>query len=442
MTEPLTDEKIIALITAKEERPDLDFKGDINLSGDKKDKAEITKDVIAMANYGGGLIVGGVPETATGFLLAGMPEASLKSFDSTALNDFVKNYADPPVNTTTRKQEFEGKVYGVIVVPGFATQPHIVTRDYPDVMRAGDILIRTASNSSERAGADDVRVLIEQCVSRRKDVLAAMLQAALPENRPVLIGRAPESVEPIRAPFDQSKYSGRYKGFRLVITSAMEEVTIPLTRLRPALDQAVLRGPSGREHYPPFPFGTTLEKRLPIGIVFEREEEYWPRLAFLSLGATGNVFCAESLWEDTRWPPETQGSLSVFSSISTLYSALLFARQYYPAIGYHGQVHVEFSQESSVPRILQMDSSHLWPFPERYHNAMATPLSVARVLAVESDLSSVENLTIDMSIEFFWHFHYDLDQNAAARHLDHVKTTEVVVPASLRGPAQSHALQP
>lgn len=433
MTQLLTEEDIIDRIKSKTEHPDFDYKDDIDLSGDKEHKAEITKDVVAMANYGGGLIVGGVPESTTGYVLKGMPEASLRVFDSTALNDFVKNYCGPPINTTTRKIEIDGNVYGVVIVPGFATQPHIITKDYPEVLRTGDILVRSASNNSVRAGPEDLRRLIDRAVSLKQQALKDMLQAALPGSHPLLIGGTSVLPEAVQPPFDRSKYSDRYKGFRIVAMAPLgSDMSVQLPHLRPAVDQALVLDLAGRVHFPPLPLSATAENRLPVGIVFENEEEYWPRLTFLFLGANGQVFCADTLWEDTRWAADSLGSVSVFSTISTLYSALIFARLYYPALDYQGKVQVRFSQESSVPRALQMDSKHFWPFPERYYNDMATPVAIERIVSANANLDELETLAVDMMIEFFWYFHYDLDQDAATKHLEHVKKTEVAVPRGLR----------
>ncbi len=44
----LTEQEIIKAIQAGTELPDRDYKDDINLAGDKKSKAELAKDVIAI----------------------------------------------------------------------------------------------------------------------------------------------------------------------------------------------------------------------------------------------------------------------------------------------------------------------------------------------------------------------------------------------------------
>jgi len=246
-----TEQDIIALIKSGEERPDFDYKADIDLTAGKREKAEIAKDIIAMANSGGGLIAGGVKETPAGFLWEGMSRAVLKAFDSTALNDFVNNYCGPPINTTTRKMEIDDKVYGVIIVPGFAEQPHIVVKDYPEVLRRGDLLVRSASNNSVRAGPEDMRKLISLAVRRRQGALKDLLQAAL-ETRPALVGAAASSAEFIEAPFDRSDYAERYKGFRVVTIAPDEaQVTVRPMMLREAAAAAVVT--DSRSGYPSFP---------------------------------------------------------------------------------------------------------------------------------------------------------------------------------------------
>ena len=274
-----TEQDIIALIESGEERPDFDYKADIDLTAGKREKAEIAKDIIAMANSGGGLIVGGVKETPEGYVWEGMSQVALKVFDSTALNDFVKSYCAPLINTTTRKVEIDGRVYGVIIVPEFADEPYIVVKDYPEVLKPGDLLVRSASNNSVRAGPDELRKLINLAVRRRQSALKDMLQAALESRRPMLVGTATASAETVKSPFDRSKYAESYKGFRIVTIAPIEaEVSVRPMELRGAAEKAIVTNRrSGYQGFPPPYFPRAVEKRLPVGIAFESESESWPR---------------------------------------------------------------------------------------------------------------------------------------------------------------------
>ena len=50
-----------------------------------------------MANTGGGWIVVGVSETDSGFSQHGVTDEQARSFETTRLNNFLNNYADPPI---------------------------------------------------------------------------------------------------------------------------------------------------------------------------------------------------------------------------------------------------------------------------------------------------------------------------------------------------------
>ncbi|MBE9569024.1 MAG: ATP-binding protein, partial [Proteobacteria bacterium] len=81
------------------ESKDLDYKGPCQWDEkDKKACCEIVKDILAMANTLGGYIVIGVKENDKGFECQGLSVEQAKSFETSRLNRFLQNYADPPIN--------------------------------------------------------------------------------------------------------------------------------------------------------------------------------------------------------------------------------------------------------------------------------------------------------------------------------------------------------
>lgn len=428
-----TDQDLITMILSGAERPDFDYKDDIDLTGDKKHKAELTKDIIAMANSGGGLIVGGVGETTGGYNWKGMSDHTLKAFDSTALNDFVKNYSAPPINTTTRKIQIEGKVYGVIIVPEFYEQPHIVIRNYDQVLTTGHILVRSASNNSVCAGPDDVRKLIDLAVRRRQGVLKEFLQAALEDTRPQLVGGATSVAEEIEVPFDRAEYSRTYKGFRVMaLRPEGEQIRLRPMDLRHAVEEAIIYTPNGYERFPPAVFPGSVEQRLPIGVAFEQTAGPNSVLTFTFLGVDGSVFCVESLWEDGRWPPtEESGVVGIVTTTARILDTLLFGRKYYSALGFQGSVQIQYSLESSVPRQAILDSGDLW-FPRvRYDSVFSVPVKIQATTSAKASLEQLETLTQEMIREFFWYFHLDLGEGDVDSYLEQVKAKLVRVPEDL-----------
>jgi hypothetical protein len=107
--------------------------------------------------------------------------------------------------------------------------------------------------------------------------------------------------------------------------------------------------------YPDFPtlhFDYSVQKRLPVGVALEQEFTPWHNLSFAFFSTQGTVFCADSMWEDARLESQDIARVGFFSTILTMFDAILFAREYYPALGYEGTVQVRYSQESAVPRIV------------------------------------------------------------------------------------------
>lgn len=81
------------------ESKEVEYKGPLAWDeDDKKGCCELTKDVIAIANTGGGWIVIGVRESPTGFLPEGLSAEQAESFETTRVNRFINNYAEPPID--------------------------------------------------------------------------------------------------------------------------------------------------------------------------------------------------------------------------------------------------------------------------------------------------------------------------------------------------------
>lgn len=160
------------------ESKDLDCKGPI--SWDQNDKAaccELVKDILAMANTNGGYIVIGVEENDQGFNPVGLSQEQIASFETTCLNQFVQRYTDPPINC--RLVKHDGK-FVVIEVPVFAETPHICVRDFPNVLSAPTLYIRTDNNASAPLSSSaDYRRLLAQAVRNSHDQLMEKLDTLL-----------------------------------------------------------------------------------------------------------------------------------------------------------------------------------------------------------------------------------------------------------------------
>lgn len=188
------------------ESKELDYKGPCAWDeGDKKSCCEIVKDILAIANTKGGWIVVGVSETSTGFAWDGLTHQQCESFETSRLNRFLQNYADPPINTHVIKPASQGKSFVIIEIPRFPDTPHICQKDYPGVLAAGALYVRTDNNESAAVKSSaDMRAIVEQATRNRADQLLASFRAVLtgtpqPAAASVAFERFDEQVQDARA---------------------------------------------------------------------------------------------------------------------------------------------------------------------------------------------------------------------------------------------------
>jgi hypothetical protein len=182
------------------ESKDLDYKGGCAWTeSDKRSCCELVKDILAIANSKGGFIVVGVNETPTGFDWAGLSHDQCESFEASRLNRFVQNYADPPINTHVIKHVSQGAAFVIIEVPRFPDTPHICQKDYPGVLAAGGLYVRTDNNESAPIkDSSDMRAVIEHAVRNRGDQLLASFRA-------ILTG----TMQPVTGPSDAEQFGSQ-----------------------------------------------------------------------------------------------------------------------------------------------------------------------------------------------------------------------------------------
>ena len=173
------------VINIKVESKEIEYKGPMAWGDDKKLRCELVKDILALANTKGGWLVIGMEETPAGFNPGGVTQEQAESFDTTKINQFVNNYADPPINTTLVKREFDGKLFVFISIPRFPDIPHICQKDFPGVLRACTIYIRTDNNeSAPLKSSSDFRAIVETAVRNRSDQLLESISHILKHGPP------------------------------------------------------------------------------------------------------------------------------------------------------------------------------------------------------------------------------------------------------------------
>jgi CheY-like chemotaxis protein len=136
------------LFEAGTETQDLDYKEKLEPSRDGV--ASIAKDIIAMANFGGGHLVFGVAEKFKGvFELVGLPPEQLHQLEVTTLNKAIREYTDPPHPVKSHRVQKDGLTFVVIEVPASEGSPLLAKKQNDAAhLYPGRIYSRTTSCES------------------------------------------------------------------------------------------------------------------------------------------------------------------------------------------------------------------------------------------------------------------------------------------------------
>ena len=178
----ITIKDLETTIEAKSESPNLDYKETLIWDRSHRDKKlEIIKDILAMANtQDGGSIVFGVRDSD--FEVVGLSIEAYDSFDTTPVNQFLHNYADPAFTCSVLKQENEEKKVVVIDVPEFSEVPIVCKQSAnsssnTEILKKGAVYIRTKDCSSEQIStADEMRSILAIGLTRKSDELLGLIQ--------------------------------------------------------------------------------------------------------------------------------------------------------------------------------------------------------------------------------------------------------------------------
>ena len=148
-------------------------------------KGKFVRHCLAMANSKGGYIVVGVGEDKSGrpCVHTGLTEKQSRSFDPTAVGNFINNYVDPEIDLTIERPVVSGKRYAVFVVRRFASLPHVCAFGCEGELQQGVFYIRTAEASSRPAfRSHEIHSLIQRCLRNQREQLGRMLRGILYES--------------------------------------------------------------------------------------------------------------------------------------------------------------------------------------------------------------------------------------------------------------------
>lgn len=150
------------------ESQDRDYKESIDLAS-KEGVAALAKDVIAMANHGGGTIIIGVREIRPGeFMPEGVPDEMAEALETSRINRTLRPYLDPPVAVASRRVRDGSRLFIFLEVPSAVGSLILVAKQNEKAgLYPGRIYTRTsAAESAEVRTAAELRALLERLSTR------------------------------------------------------------------------------------------------------------------------------------------------------------------------------------------------------------------------------------------------------------------------------------
>lgn len=149
-------------------------------------KAKFARHAMAMANTRGGYIVVGVGEDEKGnpVRYTGLTETQLRSFDPSAVGQFINLFADPSVDFDIIRPKVDDNYYAVFLIRRFNGLPHVCSDHCGDELQQGVFYVRTPDARSRAAvRASELHGLVQRALRNQREVLGRMLRGVLYEGR-------------------------------------------------------------------------------------------------------------------------------------------------------------------------------------------------------------------------------------------------------------------
>lgn len=169
------------LLKEPREALDIEVKQWLDLS-DNGHKAALAKEIIALANHGGGYIIVGFDELADGtFQQSQDAPSDLSPWSQDSVQAIVSRYVDPAIQcqVTLIGHPADGRKHPVIVVPGGHRVPVRAKKGSPDNTRLVTNRVyvrRPGPNSEEPRTTEDWDNCFSQIVRNRQDELLAAMR--------------------------------------------------------------------------------------------------------------------------------------------------------------------------------------------------------------------------------------------------------------------------
>ena len=181
----------------REER-NLEYKGPMSWKPKSVKKMEITRCILGMANIqDGGAIVIGIEQQGNDFIFVGMEPDQMQSFTQDKVDDYVKNYADPFVETKVTQVPYNNRHFIVIQVREFEELPVICKKAFKgrtQQLRQGAIYTRSRgkAETAEISTQVEMREIVELAADKSlRRLIERMGRAGIK----ISFGEAPSDAE-------------------------------------------------------------------------------------------------------------------------------------------------------------------------------------------------------------------------------------------------------
>ncbi len=184
-----TDRRLAELVEEPRETLDVEVKEWLDLSK-REHQAALAKEIIALANHGGGFVVVGFKENKDGNFVPSqdVPE-NLQAWSQDNVQGIVARYLDPPIQCRVdhcldAKSE---RVYPVISVPGGHRIPIVAKKGSPDeqsVLPHRVYVRRPGPNSEEPRSIEEWHQLFDRIVKNRQSDLFGVFRMLMAGEMP------------------------------------------------------------------------------------------------------------------------------------------------------------------------------------------------------------------------------------------------------------------
>ncbi len=194
----MSEKKITFLIDNLSEGLDVEVKNWLNGLKSNEDKSTLAKEIIALANSGGGHIFIGFDDQGDQFVEVQAQGGEFDAFTQDSIANVVNKYVSPPCQCSVsyHRQKDSTITHPVITVPGDHRTPVWAKHGGPDNknLQPESVYVRRPGGASERARTqDDWEKLLDRLVKARQNELLSAMRNVL--NPPQRVIRPEESLD-------------------------------------------------------------------------------------------------------------------------------------------------------------------------------------------------------------------------------------------------------